>query len=201
MPAFDNGKDGFLKILRWALWWCVVTVITVAILYGTAYMFGHQAAGVNQAIEDQKALFVFHKMTTSVLVAGIGMVVIFIYLVLENIGRIITKKTAKEFLEKSRLWVGYSVIACVILTLFGAPLFNFFWNDYFEDNGYVQCSGVIHLPDEMLNAVWAREARWCRDEKVSDLLIEEGHGQSGVEKVNEYLMQAREDTTASMQGD
>ena len=205
MSASDNGKSGFLKTLKWMLYWaalwCVLAVMIGAVIWLSFYTFDSRYEAVAGVVGESKPLFVFHVMTTSILAAGITLLFVLPYAVLENLTKVVTNRRAYRILQRSRMACAYCFFTGMALTLLGAPLFNLFWDDYFEENGYVQCGGgVLHLPDEMFSDVWAREARWCRDEKVSDLLIEEGHGQSGVEKVNAYLMEVSEDNTASNQG-
>ncbi|MFO7786662.1 MAG: hypothetical protein R6W87_02645 [Halospina sp.] len=192
LPA-DNGKSGFLKTLKWmlywALLWCVLTAMIGAVIWLSFYVFNSQYEAVTGGVEKRKPLFVFHVMTTSILAAGITLLFSLPYLVLENLTKVVINRRVYRVLQRSRMACAYCFFTGMALALLGAPLFNLFWDDYFEENGYVQCDGgVLHLPDEMFSDVWAREARWCRDEKVSNLLIEEGHGQSGVEQVNEYLV-------------
>lgn len=202
MPALNNGKEGFPKILRWALWWCVVTVMLGGFVYLFLYMFERQSEIVIHAVEDRSPLFVFHSMTTSILVAAIGLIIAFAYVILENLARVVAHGAVHRFLERSRVVCAYCFFASLVLMLFGAPLFNIFWNGYFEDNGYVQCSGgVLQASSEMFNSVWSQEPQWCRDEKVIDILREVGYGTSGVGQANEYLSEITGDTAANSASD
>lgn len=201
MPALDNGKEGFPKILRWTVWWCVVTAMLGAFVLLSLYMFERQSEIAISAVENRSPLFVFHSMTTSMLVAAIGLIIAFAYVILENLARV-AHGAVHRLLERSRVVCAYCFFASLVLMLFGAPLFNIFWNDYFEDNGYVQCSGgMLQGSSELFNSVWSQDPQWCRDEKVIDILREVGHGTSGVGQVNEYLAEMTEDTTANSASD
>ena len=165
-----------------------LSILIPATIYGLALLYGYHAAPVHDAIEEQKSLFVSHSMTTSSLFALAGVVLMSVYIVIENLWKWIAGKSFETFLEKVMNWCGYAGIFCVFATVFGAPVFNLFWHDHFEGEGYSSCSnGILPLRTEIFYSVWVRNPQWCGDPEVQRILMEEGHGREGVAKANKYL--------------
>lgn len=163
------------------------TVIPAAV-YGFAYLYDFHSSRVFQAIKEQEGLFVSHAMTTSYLFGLAGLVLLTICIFLDKIEKWISGKSVETLFNKIMSWCVQGGVFCLFALVFGAPVFNWFWHNYFKNEGYRICStGVLPLRTEMFYSVWVRSPQWCDDPEVSWILREEGHGRVGVAEANEYL--------------
>lgn len=168
-----------------------------AAIYGAALLYDFHSSRVFQAISEQEQLFVSHAMTTSYLFASVGLVLTAIYIVIENLWKWIAVKSVEPFLKKFVNGCVYGIVFCLAATVFGAPVFNWFWHGSFEEQGYSSCSnGVLPLRTEIFYSVWVSDPQFCRDPEVSRILREEGHGKAGVAEANEYLVETYADNLA-----
>lgn len=183
-----SGKASVPERLKYISALAFLSIGIPAAIYGAVYLYDFHATRVFQGIQEKEELFVSHAMTTSYLFAAAGLVLGAIFIIIENIWKWVAVRPVEPFLKKFMNWCVYGMVFCLVATVFGAPVFNWFWYDYFEEQGYSSCSnGVLILRTEMFYTVWVRNSQWCGDPEVSRILREEGHGKSGVAEANEYL--------------
>lgn len=163
----------------------VIAPITVSFL---VLLYNYLSDPVQQAIANQEPLFVFHALTTPVLFGLVSVVLVFAYAIFENLGKWLARPSTEPLLNKILVACYYGAIFSCVAMLFGAPVFNWFWHDHFEEQGYSQCdSGVFSLKAELVYSVWVQDPVWCEDPQVSKLLKEEGISTSGLTVVGEYI--------------
>lgn len=173
-----------------------LSVVIPAAIYGLAYSYDFHSSWVFEAIQEKEELFLSHTMTTSYLFAIAGLVLSAIAILVENLWKWIAVRPVEPFLKKFTNWCVYGIVFCLVATVFGAPIFNWFWHDYFEEQGYSSCSnGVLPLKTEIFYTVWVKNPQSCGDPEVSRILREEGHGKAGVAEANEYLEESHSKTS------
>lgn len=171
-------------------------VLIPAAIYGAAFLYNFHSTPVFQAIKEQAPLFVSHAMTTSYLFALAGLVLIAVAILLDNLWKWTGVRSIEPYLKRAMNWCVYGILFCLVATVFGAPIFNWFWHGYFEEQGYSSCSnGVLPLRTEIFYSVWVSDPQFCRDPEVSRILRDEGHGKAGVAEANEYLEETYADNS------
>ena len=187
MSEKGNSRVSVSESLKYFISVAFLSVALPGVIYLATFLYDYHSDPVFRAVKEQEGLFVSHNLTTSYLLAAIGLTLLTIYVIIENLGRWIDGKPLQAFFHRIMKWCGYGGIFCFLATLFGAPLFSWFWHDHFESNGYSSCTGILPLRTEIFYSVWVQSPQWCEDPEVSRILREEGHGTEGVAEVNEYL--------------